>query len=206
MRDVSTGRARPHPKVGARRPHPEVAGSEATSEPTAIYRGGLLLFGQLQCRPQMKPRAPVTCGKPTSLAPGVGLAQFSKCTVHTSALHLAGSPTGDSYAFRTTQTACMRDKRDDQHWRSPSRTFSWSAYDESPARCWRPSIRLERAHQAPDQGRRAPIANRVRMGPRQLSCYRSPDPRILSRRRRMWSRGGRTRRPDVGRRLSPQLG
>ena len=50
----------------------------------------------------------------------------------------------------------------------------------------------------------APIANRVRMGPRQLSCYRSPDPRILSRRRRIWSRGGRTRRPDVGRRLSPQ--
>ena len=85
-----------------------------------------------------------------------------------------------------------------------SRTFSWSAYDESPARCWRPSVRLERAHQAPDQGRRAPIANRVRMGPRQLSCYRSPDPRILSRRRRMWSRGGRTRRPDVGRGLSPQ--
>ena len=42
------------------------------------------------------------------------------------------------------------------------------------------------------------------MGPRQLSCYRSPDPRILSRRRRIWSRGGRTRRPDVGRRLSPQ--
>ena len=42
MRDVSTGRARPHPKVGARRPHPEVAGSEATSEPTAIYRGGFL--------------------------------------------------------------------------------------------------------------------------------------------------------------------
>ena len=67
-----------------------------------------MLFGQLQCRPQMKPRARVTCGKPTSLAPGVGLAQFSKCTVHTSALHLAGSPTGDSYAFRTTQTACMR--------------------------------------------------------------------------------------------------
>ena len=66
-----------------------------------------MLFGQLQCRPQMKPRARVTCGKPTSLAPGVGLAQFSKCTVHTSALHLAGSPTGDSYAFRTTQTACM---------------------------------------------------------------------------------------------------
>ena len=97
-----------------------------------------------------------------------------------------------------------RDRRDDQHWRSPSRTFSWSAYDESPARCWRPSIRLERAHQAPDQGRRAPIANRVRMGLRQLSCYRSPDPRILSRRRRIWSRGGRTRRPDVGRRLSPQ--
>ena len=66
-----------------------------------------MLFGQLQCRPQMKPRARVTCGKPTSLAPGVGLAQFSKCTVHTSALHLAGSPTGDSYAFRTTQTPCM---------------------------------------------------------------------------------------------------
>ena len=66
-----------------------------------------MLFGQLQCRPQMKPRARVTCGKPTSLAPGVGLAQFSKCTVHTSALHLAGSPTGDSYAFRRTQTACM---------------------------------------------------------------------------------------------------
>ena len=42
------------------------------------------------------------------------------------------------------------------------------------------------------------------MGLRQLSCYRPPDPRILSRRRRIWSRGGRTRRPDVGRRLSPQ--
>ena len=42
------------------------------------------------------------------------------------------------------------------------------------------------------------------MGLRQLSCYRSPDPRILSRLRRIWSRGGRTRRPDVGRRLSPQ--
>ena len=27
--------------------------------------------------------------------------------VHTSALHLAGSPTGDSYSFRTTQTPCM---------------------------------------------------------------------------------------------------
>ena len=53
------------------------------------------------------------------------------------------------------------------------------------------------AHQAPDQGRRAPIANRVRMGPRQLSCYRPPDPRILSRRRRILSRGGRTRRPDT---------
>merc|ERR1712185_661157 len=66
-----------------------------------------MLFGQLQCRPQMKPRARVTCGNPTSLAPGVGLAQFSKCTVHTSALHLAGSPTGDSYAFRRTQTPCM---------------------------------------------------------------------------------------------------
>ena len=59
-----------------------------------------------------------------------------------------------------------RDRRDDQCWRNPSRTFSRSAYDESPARCWRPSIRLERAHQAPDQGRRAPIANRVRVGPR----------------------------------------
>ena len=42
------------------------------------------------------------------------------------------------------------------------------------------------------------------MGLRQLSCYRPPDPRILSRRRRIWSRGGRTRRPDVGRRLSPR--
>ena len=42
------------------------------------------------------------------------------------------------------------------------------------------------------------------MGLRQLSCYRPPDPRILSRRRRIWSRGGRTRRPDVGRGLSPQ--
>ena len=42
------------------------------------------------------------------------------------------------------------------------------------------------------------------MGLRQPSCRRSPDPRILSRRRRIWSRGGRTRRPDVGRRLSPQ--
>ena len=42
------------------------------------------------------------------------------------------------------------------------------------------------------------------MGLRQLSCYRSPDPRILSRLRRIWSRGGRTRRPDVGRGLSPQ--
>ena len=51
-----------------------------------------------------------------------------------------------------------RDRRDDQHWRNPSRTFSRSAYDESPARCWRPSIRLERARRAPDQGRRAPIA------------------------------------------------
>ena len=35
-----------------------------------------------------------------------------------------------------------RDKRDDQCWRSPSRTFSWSAYDESPARCWQRSVRL----------------------------------------------------------------
>ena len=79
---------------------------------------------------------------------------------------------------------------DDQHWRSSSRTFSWSAYDESPARCWRPSIRLERAHQAPDQGRRAPIANRVRVGPRQPSCYRSPDACILSCRRRIGAEAG----------------
>ena len=42
------------------------------------------------------------------------------------------------------------------------------------------------------------------MGLRQLSCYRPSDPRILSRLRRIWSRGGRTRRPGVGRGLSPQ--
>ena len=83
--------------------------------------------------------------------------------------------TADSYTYADTDRVPShtpgRDRRDDQCWRNPSRTFSWSAYDESPARCWRPSIRLERAHQAPDQGRRAPIANRVCMGPRQLSCY-----------------------------------
>ena len=108
----------------------------------------------------------------------------------------------DTDTDRVPSHTSRRDRRDDQHWRNPSRTFSRSAYDESPARCWRPSVRLERARRAPDQGRRAPIANRVRMGPRQLSCYRPPDPRILSRRRRIWSRGGRTRRPGVGRKLS----
>ena len=43
-----------------------------------------------------------------------------------------------------------RDRRDDQHWRNPSRTFSRSAY-ESPARCWRPYVRLERARRAPEE-------------------------------------------------------
>ena len=64
----------------------------------------------------------------------------------------------DTDTDRVPSHTSRRDRRDGQHWRNPSRTFSRSAYDESPARCWRPSVRLERAHQAPDQGRRAPIA------------------------------------------------
>ena len=65
----------------------------------------------------------------------------------------------DTDTDRVPSHTSRRDRRDDQHWRTPSRTFSQSAYDESPARCWRPSVRLERARRAPDQGRRAPIAH-----------------------------------------------
>ena len=58
----------------------------------------------LQKRGPDAPRAQFDCvrrGRRICKLGGAG------CTVHTSALHLAGSPTGDSYAFRRTQTACM---------------------------------------------------------------------------------------------------
>ena len=53
-----------------------------------------LLFGQLQCRPQMKPRAPVTCGKPSPAlgSPSSASALFTPplCTwrVHLQVTHM----------------------------------------------------------------------------------------------------------------------
>ena len=68
-----------------------------------------------------------------------------------------------------------RDKRDDQY-RLVIRLDLFLERVRREPRAMLAALRspFERARQAPDQGRRAPIANRVRVGPRQPSLSFSP--------------------------------
>ena len=71
----------------------------------------------------------------------------------------AGEEDTDTDTDRVPSHTSRRDRRDDQRWRNPSRTFSQHVYDErAPRDAGGFSFALS-TRQALDQGRRAPIAH-----------------------------------------------